>query len=185
MFNVLWRITIREMPPSLRRSFIFAIAGVVLSLASLTFFRGSAGLLCFYFAGLWILWIVCSVVTSRFQWAPMIGLWVLIDLGVLIDFLSIALAIPKAPHPVPLGLEFVALIAYFPVAIPLGLIVPQWLLLTSAGMLFNRLGPVGADIIDAWIGMTVIAARHSTLIAVVVCTVRQFVRRKRTHAVDT
>ena len=183
MFNMSRRMTRSEIPQIVRRSFILACAGVVLSLGSLTFFRGSAGLLCFYFAGLWILWIVCSAVTSRFQWAPMIGLWVLIDIGLLIDFIAIALGIPKPPHPVPLGLDFVALIAYFPVVIPLGLIVPQWLLLTSAGTLITMLGPVGADIIDTWISMTVIAALQSTLVAVVVRTVRQFVRRKRTHTV--
>src|SRR6202044_3040254 len=161
----------------LRGSFVLASAGVAFLLASLAFFRGAAGLLCFYFACLWILWIICSAATSRFHLAPMIGLWILIDAGLLIDFLAIALGIPKPPHPVPLGLEMVVLIAYFPVVIPLGLAAPQWLIPPSAGTLVSTLGPIGADIIGAWIAMTAIAALQSALIVGVVRTVRYFVRR--------
>jgi hypothetical protein len=109
----------------------------------------------------------------------MIGIWVLIDLGVLIDLLAIVIAIPKPPHPTPLGLEMVVLIAYFPVVMPLGLAVPQWFFPPSVGTLVGMLGPVGVNVIDAWIAMTLIAALQSTLIVGTVRTVRYFVRRSR------
>jgi hypothetical protein len=112
----------------------------------------------------------------------MIGVWVLIDLGVLIDLLAIVIAIPKPPHPTPLGLEMVVLIAYFPVVMPLGLTVPQWFFPPSVGTLDSMLGPVGTNVVDAWIAMKLIAALQSTLIVGTVRTVRHFVRRSRARS---
>lgn len=95
-----------------------AVLGLVMALASFAFPKAPAGVLSFYFTICWSLWIACAVVRHRQSLWYLLGIWVSIDVAILVMFLSIDYSLGNingAP-----GTDLVWAICYAPMLVPSG-----------------------------------------------------------------
>lgn len=161
-----------------RMSLILALVGGALSLASLAVFPGLAGILCFYFFGLWALWTVCLIAVPRLTATHLIGLWALVDTGLLVALLAMAASLSASrPHAGPDGADLAIFIAYLPVVFPSVLVVPSSAIPHFTDLFEGTLGHIRADLLGAWIGMSGLAALQSLVLGAIVRGVQAMARR--------
>ena len=136
-----------------------SLIGTLLGLLSLAFFGGLVAPLLFYFCGLWLLWLLCGCLVTPWPGAArLLALWALIDLGVLILILVMAKNVSELVHPGPDGADVAILTAYLPVLIPSGFLIPSRALPNLPSALAGTLGQYRMNLINAWLGASVIAA---------------------------
>jgi hypothetical protein len=103
-----------------------SLIGLAITLASFAFPRFIVGILCFYFGGLWILWTGCFFVKLKHKIMKLALLWAIIDVSILVMFLSITTTIGDVGQ--SQGTEIVWGIAYLPIiwtSIPFSRVLPS------------------------------------------------------------
>src|SRR3979411_997962 len=107
------------MPSIYRPSLILGIAGCALSFGSIALFPRLSGILCFYYFGLWLLWIACVIFSFNLTATRLIGLWLIIDFGLLGNLVAMAPGLTESRlHGGPGGNDIALLLAYAPVVFP-------------------------------------------------------------------
>ena len=118
---------------------------------------------------LWVAWICCVF----FPWkeknlSKLVGLWLFVDLNVLLLFVSFALGVVNWAH--AKGIEIVVFTAYFPVVIPIAFLfnlVPDpigKLISGNVDWLVSSFGGGAGDAFALWMCMSVVAAVQSFIL---------------------
>jgi hypothetical protein len=169
--KVMWRFSGLQ-----RVALLLTAAGLAfsaLSCAVAASHKGSLWWLFLYFPVLWVLWLVSVFVSPRIRGnaARLMVLWVLIDAAILLALISLGEGKPAFSQ--AQGADAVAFVAYFPVVVPLALLVgllPDTVahyLLHSFDFLGSILGSVG-EIVALWIDLSILAGVQSWLFAMAV-----------------
>jgi hypothetical protein len=158
-----------------RLTFRLAILGIALALAAVSVAPILVGPLLLYFCALWVVWILC--VCAATPWpgvARLSALWALIDLGVLVAFLAMARNVATSAYGSTEGADIALFVAFGPVALPLGFVITYWdvALPSVVGLLESTLGHFRADLIDAWLVMSTIAAVQCSILILVSWAIR-------------
>jgi hypothetical protein len=157
-----------------------SLIGTLLALLSLAFIGGLVLPLLFYFCGLWLLWLLCGCIVTPWPGAArLLGLWALIDLGVLILILVMAKNVSDLAHPGADGADVAILTAYLPVTIPSGFLIPSWARPNLPGALAGTLGQYRVNLINAWLGASVIAAFQCVVLVLIARGGRFLARRSQ------
>jgi hypothetical protein len=104
-----------QIPFFYRLTVALSIFGLMLSTGSFAFPKLHAGLLCFYYGALWLLWTGCFFLSLEKKIMKLFCLWIIIDISILIMFFSVTASVGDVSR--SKGTEIVWGIAYLPVSI--------------------------------------------------------------------
>ncbi len=157
------------------------LVGLVASLGSFFVPHIPAAVLSFYFFPAWLLWIWCLLLKPfRGKLSALIGLWLILDLSILLSFLSAASMLGDIER--SQGAEIVWGIAYLPSILPFGLMVN--VLHDSFRLIFaalnnacvEYLGAAYGHVTGTWIGLSLVSIWQCSVLALLVWCCRQAVR---------
>ncbi len=169
--------SIKSLPLFLKITFLLSIIGLFLSAVSFAFPKLPAGALCLYFGGLWLLWNGCIFIKTKNKEAWLILVWAVIDISILVTFLSVTSSFGDVRH--SQGAEMVWVIAYLPVLL-------VWIIfsyifsgtLPSIAKTFDFaelwFGKVYGGVVADWLGFSVIAATQLICVIAVLCGVKMW-----------
>ena len=152
--------------PLFKAAFALAATGLSVSLISFATPSIPAGVFCFFYCFCWVVWLGCAVTQPANNGVRLFSLWVVIDVGILAMFMSVAAANGDVMN--AKGTDLVWLITYVPVIVPSALIsgalVHGLEALANAGT--NGLNPTFGSVLSAWLQMSAIGSIQSLLIFV-------------------
>jgi len=152
-----------------------SLLGIALALTVLSIAPILTAPVIFYFFGLWSVWIVCACAATPWPGAARLSaLWALIDLGLLILFFAMARNVLESPSSGPDGADVAVFIVFLPVIVPSVFLLSYWgvALPSVDGLLESTLGHYRANLVDAWLVMSVIAAMQCCVLVLVSRAVR-------------
>ena len=156
-----------------------ALVGLTASLASFLFPSIPAGALSFYFPLAWVAWIASAFAGSPNCAKRLLILWVLVDVSILLMFLSITTTNGDVQN--DKGTEIAWLLSYMPVVIPTGIAAAPLAkaIETAVKAKTEWFGPTYCGVVAAWVSISFVAAMQSILIMFVASC---FHRRRRAAA---
>lgn len=155
----------------------FAAAGLGLVACSISFAVPAipVGLLCFYFFACWLLWLVCVFASVKSQPVLVAGLWLLLNLDVLVMFLAISSSVGDVRS--SQGTELVWFISYAPVVVPTAFAVHP--AMPEAHRTLSAVSPPFSAVVADWLDFAYVALVQSLLIALIAWSTASFVGAKR------
>lgn len=162
-FNIAMRI-VRSLPRHCRLTLFAALAGLTASCGSFLFPTLPVGLLSFYFAACWTLWILSTILGAGKMHGVLVAIWSIINVSILVMFLSITSSAGDVRG--SQGTELIWAISYLPMLLPLGwTIAPSALTMTSLTVPLEAwLGASFGSVIGNWLGFAFVAAIQSLVI---------------------
>ena len=145
-----------------------SLLGLALTVLSFAFPQYPVGFLSFYFFILWLLWMGCVFIKFNKKTLKLILLWAIIDVSILIMFLSITSSVGDASQ--SQGTDLIWGLAYLPITFPTGVPIayfsPTFLTTLASLSAFARpwLGKAYVPVIADWLQFSIIAAIQLILI---------------------
>jgi len=161
-----------------RFSFSTSVLGLLMAGASFAFPTVPVGLLCFYFAACWILWTVCSIKANENRMLLLVGMWVAIDVAVLVMFLSMTATVGDVRDSP--GTELVWFICYAPMMLPGVLVSAPFTgdVDTAAKSLPPLFNPAVDRVIADWVQFSFVAAIQAFVVTLLVPSMQALRRVK-------
>lgn len=170
-------------PTQLRLGYGTALVGLAVAVFGIVYAKWPFLLLSIYFGLCWVVWLVCALGRKDRRITPLVGLWMLIDVGILIQLIAFERAYG---HGSLSGVEFLYVFSYAPVIFPSALILPIFEGIFSNKWQFWQLFGSGVDyVLPDWLAATLISAIQSLVIVVGVGRIRMICRSLTLRSTET
>lgn len=167
----------------LRFGYLIAVGGLAAAIFGTIYAKWPFIFLSIYFALCWLVWFACAVRREDRNIAPLLGLWILIDIGILVHLAAFEHAYG---HGSLSGVEFLYAFSYAPVLFPSGFILPFFDgAISNKWHLWQYFGATLSYVLPDWITATLISATQSALVVWGIGRVRRMCRSLTSQSTET